>query len=100
MRRAGVWSGLVLSLGLLAAPARAQLTPVSPPIPIEVPVPATVVDTLKRPVTGLVPDTTRVVIAPAAEPTDKLTRPLAIRIAAVIVVLTLTTFLLYNVRSR
>lgn len=100
MRRAGTWCGLGLSLGLLAAPARAQLTPVSPPVPIEVPVPPTVLDTLKRTVIGLVPDTTRVVITPAAEPTEKLTRPLTVRIAVVIVVLTLTTFLLYNVRSR
>jgi len=100
MQRAATRVGLGLGLGLLAAVVRAQLTPVSPPVPIEVPVPATVVDTSKKPVTGLVPDTTRVVIAPAAEPTEKLTRPLTIRIAVVIVVLTLTTFLLYNVRSR
>lgn len=100
MRRAGAWGGLVLGLGLLATPAQAQLTPVSPPVPIEMPVPATVVDTLKKTVTGLVPDTTRVVIAAPTEPSEKLTKPLAIRIAAVIVVLTLTTFLLYNVRSR
>ena len=98
MRRAA--GGLALLLGLLAAPARGQLTPVSPPIPLEVPVPPTVVDTLKKPVVGLAPDTARVVIAPAAEPSAKLTRPLAIRIAVAIVVLSLSTFLLYNVRSR
>lgn len=99
MWRVGTWCGL-LSLGLLATTAHAQLTPVSPPIPLEVPVPPTVIDTLKKPVAGLVPDTARVAIAPPAEPNEKLTRPRAIRIAAAIVVLSLSTFLLYNVRSR
>jgi hypothetical protein len=90
----------VVLAGLGPAGALAQLTPVTPPVPIVVPVPPTVVDTLKKLPVGLAPDTTRVSFAVAPQPPDKVTRPLAIRITAAIVLITLTTLLLYNVRSR
>ena len=46
-------------------------------------------------------DTTwHVTVVAAPGPSEALTRPLALRIGAAIVVLTLTTLLLYNVRSR
>ena len=45
-------------------------------------------------------DTTRRVTVVSAEPTEAVTRRSALRIAAAIAVLTLTTLLLYNVRSR
>jgi|GEM_PF-7046473 len=58
-------------------------------------------DTLKPTPTFSI-DTTRIstAVLPTAEPSDKVTRPLALRITAAIVVLTLSTLLLYNVRSR
>jgi len=77
-----------LLAGLLPALALAQTVPVPP-------------DTL-RPTPTFSVDTSRTVdvVTNPAEPGDKLTRPVAIRITAAIVVLTLTTLLLYNVRSR
>jgi hypothetical protein len=58
-------------------------------------------DTAKRP--ALVPDTVRVQPAAAAltpDPDEKLTRKSGLAIVGAIAVLTLTTLLLYNVRSR
>jgi hypothetical protein len=45
-------------------------------------------------------DTARQVTVVTTEPTDAVTRRTGLRIGAVIVLLTLTTLLLYNVRSR
>jgi hypothetical protein len=42
----------------------------------------------------------RVVVVSTTEPTNEVTRRTGLRIGAAIVVLTLTTLLLYNVRSR
>ena len=42
----------------------------------------------------------RVVVVNSAEPTDVVTRRTGLRIGAVILIITLTTLLLYNVRSR
>lgn len=80
--------GLVLA-ALLPALASAQTTP------------ATAADSLK-PVPTFAVDTTRLtsVVAVAPEPSEQLTRPTALRITAAIVLLTLTTLVLYNVRSR
>jgi hypothetical protein len=90
----GSWGRLLL-LGLLPILALAQTVPLTPPPPV-------VADTMKRPPVTFSVDTSRTVtvVALPPEPTDKVTRPLAIRISAAIVVLTLTTLLLYNVRSR
>jgi hypothetical protein len=52
------------------------------------------------PAPTFVVDTARTVTVVSAEPSDAVTRPLAWRIGAAIVVLTLSTLLLYNVRSR
>ncbi|MBJ6107515.1 hypothetical protein JAO73_00720 [Hymenobacter sp. BT523] len=59
-------------------------------------------DSLKTPAPTFVVDTARqvTVVSAPAEPSDVVTRPLAWRIGAAIVVLTLSTLLLYNVRSR
>jgi hypothetical protein len=88
----------VLAACLLPA-ARAQTVPAAaPPAPVAAPRP----DSLKTPPPTFVADTARnvtVVTAPA-EPSDAVTRRLAWRIGAAIAVLTLTTLLLYNVRSR
>ena len=88
MRPAAQWR-LVLAAGLLATAARAQT--VAPPPP----------DSTKKPAPTFVADTARhVVVVVPAEPTTEVTRRTGLRIGAVIVVLTLTTLLLYNVRSR
>ena len=88
MRRAGT-RRLLLLAALLPALALAQTAPVAP------------ADTLKPAATFSV-DTSRTadVVTNPAEPSEKVTKPLAVRITAAIVVLTLTTLLLYNVRSR
>lgn len=118
-QRAGRGAGRALAAFFVAAAALAQAQTtepalLSPPAPVVSPaaVPAPVVapvapavatavgaapvvlpaDTLRRPVpapAGIAPD------AP-----EKITRPLAIRIAVAIAVLTVSTLLLYNVRSR
>ena len=60
-------------------------------------------DSVRAPVSTFVADTARhasaVALAPA-EPTAAMTRRRGLRIGAAVVVLTLTTLLLYNVRSR
>ena len=88
MRRAAQWR-LVAAAGLLATAAHAQTTPAPRPDSLKTPPPTFVVDTTRR-----------VVVVNAAEPTDAVTRRTGLRIGVVIVVLTLTTLLLYNVRSR
>ena len=93
MRRAARL-GLVWALALGGPPAaRAQAVP---PAPAVSPRP----DSAKAPPPTFVADTTRAAPGVGAEPGTAVTRPLALRIGAVIVVLTLTTLLLYNVRSR
>lgn len=88
MRPARQWR-LVLLAGLLATAARAQTVPAPPP------------DSIKKPPPTFVADTARhVVVVDPAEPTTEVTRRTGLRIGAAIVVLTLTTLLLYNVRSR
>ena len=88
MRRAARWR-LVVAAGLLATAARAQTVPAPPP------------DSIKKPPPTFVADTARhVVVVSTIEPTSEVTRPAGLRIGAAIVVLTLTTLLLYNVRSR
>ena len=59
-------------------------------------------DTLKTAAPTFVADTARQggAVAAPAEPSDAVTRRLGLRIGAAVVVLTLTTLLLYNVRSR
>ena len=93
MRRAARrWGrGLVAAVCLLPA-AYAQTVPVAPAA-------AARPDSLKTPTT-FVADTARHVAVVTAEPTNAVTRPLAWRIGTAIALLTLTTLLLYNVRSR
>ncbi|UOQ98106.1 hypothetical protein MUN81_01115 [Hymenobacter sp. 5317J-9] len=89
-RAAGRWGrGLVLAACVLPA-ARAQTVPAAPARP----------DSLKTPAPTFVVDTARTVTVVTTEPSNVVTRPLAWRIGAAIVVLTLSTLLLYNVRSR
>jgi hypothetical protein len=89
MRRAARRWGLVLVAGLLGATARAQNVPA--PLP----------DSTKKPAPTFVADTARhVVVVSGIEPTAEVTRRTGLHIGAAIVVLTLTTLLLYNVRSR
>jgi hypothetical protein len=96
-RAAGRWGrGLVLAACLLPAAPRAQTVPTAPPAPVATPRP----DSLKMPLPTFVVDTARNVTVVTTEPSDAVTRPLVWRIGAAIVVLTLTTLLLYNVRSR
>jgi len=96
MRRAARrWGkGLAVAACLLPA-AHAQTVPAAP---AAAPRP----DSVKTPPPTFVSDTARhvAVVAPAPEPTDAVTRRTGLRIGAAIVVLTLTTLLLYNVRSR
>jgi hypothetical protein len=94
MRRAvGRWGrGLLLAACLLPA-ARSQTLPAAP-------VASPRSDSIKTPAPTFVIDTARTVTVVSAEPSDAVTRPLAWRIGAAIVVLTLSTLLLYNVRSR
>ena len=88
MRPAGRWR-LLLAAGLLATTARAQTVPA--PLP----------DSVKKPPPTFVADTARhVVVVSPSEPTNEVTRRTGLRIGAAIVGLTLTTLLLYNVRSR
>ncbi len=94
MRRAARWHLLVVA-GLLAPAARAQTAPVAAPTAAPRP------DSAKTPAPTFVADTTRrTVVVSSLEPTDAVTRRTGLRIGAAIVVLTLTTLLLYNVRSR
>ncbi|GAA4351356.1 hypothetical protein GCM10023185_09930 [Hymenobacter saemangeumensis] len=88
MRGAGV-RRLLLLAGLLPALALAQAAPPAPADSLR-PAPTFSVDTSR----------TANVVTPTNEPSDKVTRPLAIRITAAIVLLTLSTLILYNVRSR
>ena len=88
MRRGARWR-LVAMTGLLTAAAHAQTVPAPRP------------DTLKAASPTFVADTARqVVVVTSPEPPDALTRRTGLRIGAAIVILTLTTLLLYNVRSR
>lgn len=91
MRRAAHGQLLVLAAGLLPT-AAAQTVPA--------PVAAPRADSVQTPPPTFVADTARRVSVVTAEPTDAVTRRSAWRIGAAIVVLTLTTLLLYNVRSR
>ena len=97
MRRAARWQ-LVVVAGLLAtAASRAQTVPAPPAAPTAAPRP----DSMQKPAPTFVADTTRrVVVVDTTEPTDAVTRRTGLRIGVAIVVLTLTTLLLYNVRSR
>ena len=88
MRSAQQWR-LVVLVGLLATAARAQTVPAPLPDSIKKPPPTFVADTARR-----------VVVVSTTEPTTEVTRRTGLRIGAAIVVLTLTTLLLYNVRSR
>lgn len=93
-----------LTAGLLwhLAGAAALAQPTAPtPVPATTVLPAPA-DTTRRPALVVAPDTARraAAPAPAAEPTDQVTRRSAVRIGAAIVALTLSTLLLYNVRSR
>ena len=92
-RAARQWGrSLAVAACLLLPAAHAQTVS---PIPV-----APAADSIKPPLPTFVADTTRQVGVVAAEPTDAVTRRSALRIGAAIVVLTLTTLLLYNVRSR
>ena len=88
MRRAARrWAGgLLVAAGLL--PAAHGQAPTPRP------------DSLKIPPPTFVADTARHVTVVSAEPPAAVTRRSALRIGAAIVVITLTTLLLYNVRSR
>ena len=124
MRRAAHrWGrGIALAAALLPA-ARAQTVPVAP-VPVVRPAPATPEPpaTETAPATAVPPSTRvrsdslrpvpagtptfvadtvrRVVVVNATEPTTEVTRRTGLRIGAVIFIITLTTLLLYNVRSR
>lgn len=88
MRPAARWR-LLVAASLLATAARAQTVPAPRP------------DSVKKPPPTFVADTARhVVVVNTTEPTTEVTRRTGLRIGAAIVVLTLTTLLLYNVRSR
>ena len=92
-----VRAGLLLLLVTGARPAaHAQTLPTTPAAPAAAPRP----DSVKIAPPTFVADTTRHVAVVGAAPADALTRPVALRIGAAILVLTLTTLLLYNVRSR
>ena len=78
-----------VAAGLLAPAARAQTVPAPRPDSVKTPAPTFVADTTRR-----------VVVVNTTEPTNEVTRRTGLRIGAAIVVLTLTTLLLYNVRSR
>ena len=83
-----------LAMGLLPA-ARAQTVPGPPPTAV-----APHPDSIKRPPPTFVVDTARHVIVVTPAPTDVVTHQLGLRIGAAILVLSLPTLLLYNVRSR
>ena len=97
MRRAARRWGLGLALATCGLPAaRAQTAP-----PVAAPVAAPRPDSVKNPSPTFVADTARhVVVVTTTEPTTVVTRRTGLRIGVAIVVLTLTTLLLYNVRSR
>jgi hypothetical protein len=96
MRRAARWQ-LVVAVSVLAAIAHAQTAPQPPAAPTVAPRP----DSVQKQAPTFVADTTRrVVVVDTTEPTDAVTRRTGLRIGVAIVVLTLTTLLLYNVRSR
>ena len=89
-------AALTVAVSLLST-ARAQTAPGPPPATATArPRP----DSIKTPLATFVVDTARhaAVVTPA--PTDIVTRQLGLRIGVAIVVLSLTTLLLYNVRSR
>ncbi|WP_310393134.1 hypothetical protein [Hymenobacter sp.] len=96
MRRAARTLLLGLAAGLVPGLAPAQTAPALPAAPAVSPRP----DSVKSPPPTFVADTARRVSVVTAEPTDAVTRRSAWRIGAAIAVLTLTTLLLYNVRSR
>ena len=92
--------GLVVAGCLLAGATRAQTGPPKA-APVVAPVAVPRPDSLKPAPPTFVADTARrVSVVNAAEPTTAVTRRTGLRIGAAIVVLTLTTLLLYNVRSR
>ena len=93
MRRAAQVGLLLLALAGRPTGARAQAPPVPP---VTTPRP----DSLPTPSPTFLVDTARHVTVVSAESTEAVTRRSAWRIGAAIVVLTLTTLLLYNVRSR
>ena len=100
MRRAQqAGRGLLLAAWLLPAAARAQAVPVQT-APTAAPATSPLPDSVKKPPPTFVADTARRTVAVSAEPTAAVTRRSGLRIGAAIVVLTLTTLLLYNVRSR
>ena len=90
-RAAGHWAR-VLVLGAVGAlpAAHAQTQPAKAPRP----------DSVKTAAPTFVADTARHPAGVTPEPTDAVTRRSGLRIGAAIVVITLTTLLLYNVRSR
>ena len=93
---------LTVASCLLAGAARAQ-TVSGPPVvsPVVLPFISPRPDSLKLPPPTFVTDTARPgPVVTAAEPTTTVARRTGLRIGAAIVVLTLTTLLLYNVRSR
>ena len=104
MRRAARrWGrGLTVASCLLTGAARAQ-TVSGPQVvaPVVLPVILPRPDSLKLPPPTFVTDTARPgSVVNVAEPTTTVTRRTGLRIGAAIVFLTLTTLLLYNVRSR
>lgn len=96
MRRAGWWGLFVGAMSLLPAPVRAQ----GLPVPLPPPGVSPSADSVKPTPPTFVADTARHLPVVTAEPTDAVTPRLGLRIGAAIVVLTLSTLLLYNVRSR
>ena len=94
-RAARVGLLLLLAAGPVAA-AQGQTLPAAPAVPVAKSRP----DSVKVTPPTFVADTARHVTVVGAEPADAVTRPVALRIGAAILVLTLTTLLLYNVRSR
>jgi hypothetical protein len=94
MRRAARFGLLLAFMAFWPPAARAQTAPPTPPATAPRP------DSIKTTPPTFVADTARHVTVVTAEPTDAVTRKLALRIGVAIAVLTLTTLLLYNVRSR
>ena len=87
--------GAMLVVCALPAAGLAQVVPVAPASVI-----APRADSLKTPPPTFVADTARREVVVSAEPPTAVTRRSAWRIGAAIVFITLTTLLLYNVRSR
>ena len=88
MRRAARWWLVVLGL-FAGAATHAQTGAAHRPDSLKASVPTVVADTARQ-----------VVVVASPEPPDIVTRRTGLRIGAAIVVITLTTLLLYNVRSR